>query len=147
MGTKRCGTPVAAMVRMDFARMDRQRVINAIIKQANPTNMLARYEDVAKAGKQLVYTDMPQEVLPLMVDLSLRVKDGNVRSIVFKSGVNGFHSSNPDFSLMRKTGQGCHRRKQELKAKKKSGATIQSESVNDACAYDPKIAETARPYR
>jgi hypothetical protein len=33
------------------------------------------------------------------------------------------------------------------KAKKKSGATIQSESVNDACAYDPKVAATSRPYR
>ena len=87
----------------DFARMDRQRcVINAIIKQANPANMLARYEDIAKAGKQIVYTDMPQEVLPLMVDLSLRVKDGNVRSIVFKHGVDGFLSPNPDFSQMRK---------------------------------------------
>ena len=40
---------------------------------------------------------MPQEVLPLMVDLSLRVKDGNVRSIVFKHGVDGFLSPNPDF--------------------------------------------------
>ena len=67
--------------------MDRQRcVIDAIIKQANPANMLARYEDIAKAGKELVKTDMPQEVLPLMVDLSLRVKDGNVRSVVFKPG-------------------------------------------------------------
>ena len=87
----------------DYARMDRQRcVINAIIKQANPANMLARYEDIAKAGKQIVYTDMPQEVLPLMVDLSLRVKDGNVRSIVFKHGVSGFLSPNPDFPQMRK---------------------------------------------
>ena len=132
----------------DFARMDRQRcVINAIIKQANPSNMLARYEDVAKAGKQLVYTDMPQEVLPLMVDLSMRVKDGNVRSVVFKSGVNGFHSSNPDFSLMRKQVKAAIGESKSPKAKKKSGAKIQSESVNDACAYDPKIAETARPYR
>jgi len=132
----------------DFARMDRQRcVINAIIKQANPTNMLARYEDVVQAGKQLVYTDMPREVLPLMVDLSLRVKDGNVRSIVFKSGVNGFHSSNPDFSLMRKRVKAAIGETKNPKAKKKSGATIQSESVNDACAYDPKAAATARPYR
>jgi LCP family protein required for cell wall assembly len=132
----------------DFARMDRQRcVINAIIKQANPSNMLARYEDVAKAGKQLVYTDMPQEVLPLMVDLSLRVKDGNVRSVVFKSGVNGFHSSNPDFSLMRKRVKAAIGESKSPKAKKKSGAKIQSESVNNACAYDPKIAERARPYR
>ena len=35
--------------------MDRQRcVINAIIEQANPANMLARYEEIAKAGKQIV---------------------------------------------------------------------------------------------
>jgi polyisoprenyl-teichoic acid--peptidoglycan teichoic acid transferase len=132
----------------DFARMERQRcVINAIIKQANPTNMLARYEDVVQAGKQLVYTDMPQEVLPLMVDLSLRVKDGNVRSIVFKSGVDGFHSGNPDFSLMRKRVKAALSETKNPKKKKKSGATIQSESVNDACAYDPKVAATARPYR
>ncbi len=86
----------------DFARMDRQRcVIDAIIKQANPANMLARYEDVAKAGKQIVLTDMPQEVLPLMVDLSLRVKDGSVRSIVFRHGEDGFESPDPDFGRMR----------------------------------------------
>ncbi len=29
-------------------------MINAIIKQANPANMLARYEDIAKAGKKIV---------------------------------------------------------------------------------------------
>ena len=132
----------------DFARMDRQRcVINAIIKQANPKNMLARYEDVANAGKQLVYTDIPQEVLPLMVDLSLRVKDGNVRSVVFKSGVAGFYSSNPDFTMMRKRVKVALGETKNPKAKKKSGATIQSESVNDACAYDPKVAATSRPYR
>ena len=90
--------------------MDRQRcVINAIIKQANPANMLARYEDIAKAGKDIVYTDMPREVLPLMVDLSLRVKDGNVRSVVFKHGVDGFLSPDPDFALMRQAGQGGDR--------------------------------------
>ena len=132
----------------DFARMDRQRcVINAIIKQANPSNMLARYEDVAKAGKQLVYTDIPREVLPVMVDLSLRVKDGNVRSIVFKHGVDGFLSPDPDFGLMRQRVKAALGETKNPKAKKKSGATIQSESVNDACAYDPKVAATSRPYR
>jgi LCP family protein required for cell wall assembly len=133
----------------DFARMDRQRcVINAIIKQANPTNMLARYEDVARAGKQLVYTDMPREVLPLMVDLSLRVKDGNVRSVVFKSGVAGFYSSDPNFPLMRKRVKAAISESKKPKAtKKKSGGVTQSEDVNDSCAYDPKVAATSRPYR
>jgi polyisoprenyl-teichoic acid--peptidoglycan teichoic acid transferase len=145
----------------DFDRMDRQRcVINAIIKQANPTNMLARYEDVVKAGKQLVRTDMPQEVLPLMVDLSLRVKDGNVRSIVFKHGEAGFYSTNPDFSRMRKRVKTAlseskspeaapsESKSPEAASKKKSKARPpQSEDVNDTCAYDPQIAATSRPYR
>ena len=129
----------------DFARMDRQRcVINAIIKQANPTNMLARYEDVAKAGKQLVHTDMPQEVLPLMVDLSLRVKDGNVRSVVFKSGVAGFHSSDPDFERMQKRVKAAISESKNPKSTKKKA---KSEDVNESCAYDPKVAATARPIR
>jgi LCP family protein required for cell wall assembly len=138
----------------DFARMDRQRcVINAIIKQANPSNMLARYEDVAKAGKQLVYTDIPQEVLPLMVDLSLRVKDGNVRSVVFKSGVAGFHSSSPDFKLMRSRVKAAlsetknPKSSKSTKKKASASASPQSEDVNDSCAYDPQIAATSRPFR
>src|SRR5215211_676978 len=137
----------------DFARMDRQRcVINAIIKQANPSNMLARYEDVANAGKQLVYTDIPQEVLPLMVDLSLRVKDGNVRSVVFKSGVAGFHSSSPDFTQMRNRAKAALSETKTGKSKKSAkkasaSASPQSEDVNDSCGYDPKVAATSRPYR
>src|SRR5215211_5950378 len=136
----------------DFDRMDRQRcVIDAIIKQANPTNMLARYEDVVRAGTQLVYTDMPQEVLPLMVDLSLRVKDAKVRSVVFKHGVAGFYSTNPDFSLMRKRVKVALGEMKNptpsASPTKKSSARQQSEDVNNTCAYDPKIAATARPYR
>jgi LCP family protein required for cell wall assembly len=147
----------------DFDRMDRQRcVINAIIKQANPTNMLARYEDIVKAGKQLVRTDMPQEVLPLMVDLSLRVKDGNVRSIVFRSGEAGFYSTNPDFKRMRKRVKAALGESKKPEAalgeskkpeatpttpKKSKARSPQSEDVNDTCAYDPKIAATSRPYR
>jgi hypothetical protein len=33
------------------------------------------------------------------------------------------------------------------KKKKKSGGTAQSEDVDDSCAYDPKVAATARPFR
>ncbi len=136
----------------DFARMDRQRcVINAIIKQANPTNMLARYEDIAKAGKSIIYTDMPQEVLPLMVDLSLRVKDGNVRSIVFKHGVDGFLSPSPNFAQMRKRVKVAIGEAKSAKPKKKKSTgttkTTESEDVNDTCAFDPKMAATAQPYR
>lgn len=146
----------------DFARMDRQRcVINAIIKQANPANMLARYEEIAKAGKEIVKTDMPQEVLPLMVDLSLRVKDGNVRSVVFKHGVDGFSSPNPDFAMMRKRVKTAigETKKEEASpsptaTKKKSSSPKPSSSddkasddIEDSCAFQPSVAATAQPAR
>ncbi len=141
----------------DFARMDRQRcVINAIIKQANPTNMLARYEQIAKAGKDIVVTDMPQEVLPLMVDLSFRVKDGNVRSIVFKHGVDGFLSPDPDFALMRQRVKAALSESKSTddsskadpsKSSKPKPKKTESEDVDKTCAYDPAMAATAQPPR
>jgi polyisoprenyl-teichoic acid--peptidoglycan teichoic acid transferase len=89
--------------------------------------------------------------LPLMVDLSLRVKDGNVRSIVFKHGVDGFYVNNPDFSLMRKRVKAAlsesKNPKPEKSKKKSSARSPKSEDVNDTCAYDPKVAATSRPVR
>jgi hypothetical protein len=99
---------------------------------------------------------MPQEVLPLMVDLSLRVKDGKVRSIVFKHGVSGFLSPNPNFPQMRtrvKTALGeTKTAKPSGKSTKKpsgnsTGKTTESEDINASCAYDPQIAATSQPVR
>ncbi|NLT30206.1 MAG: LytR family transcriptional regulator, partial [Propionibacterium sp.] len=86
----------------DFARMDRQRcVINAVIRQVNPQTILTRYEAIARASGDIIFTDVPQELLAPLVDLATRVQGGNVRSVVFKNGVDGFVSANPDFDLMR----------------------------------------------
>ena len=142
----------------DFARMDRQRcVINAMIKQANPANVLTRYEDIANASKTLVRTDIPQEVLPSLVDLSGRVKSGNVRSVVFRNGESGFISANPDFDRMRsRVKKAIGEAKDDNTPKKTtssggssgsgSGKAPTSEDVDSSCRYDPKIAATARPY-
>jgi LCP family protein required for cell wall assembly len=140
----------------DYARMDRQRcVINAIIKQANPTNMLTRYENIAKAGTDVVRTDIPREVLPIMVDLSWRVKEGNVRSIVFKNGEDGFRSPNPDFTLMRRrvkaalgeTRASTSPPPSTTKPAKSTKPKTESEDINRTCAYDPKVAATSQPVR
>jgi polyisoprenyl-teichoic acid--peptidoglycan teichoic acid transferase len=136
----------------DFARMDRQRcVINAIIKQADPTTMLTRYEDIAKASKDIVRTDIPREVLPIMVDLSWRVKKGNVRSIVFRYGENGFISPRPDFDRMRRRVRAALGETQSSPSpspSKSSGTSKkESEDVNRSCAYNPKVAATSQPVR
>jgi len=145
----------------DYARMDRQRcVINAIIKQANPTNMLTRYENIAKAGGDIVRTDIPREVLPIMVDLSWRVKEGNLRSIVFKSGEGGFSSPNPNFVLMQRRVQTALGETQAPSSAAPAPAPTtssapakspkpkpESEDINRTCAYNPRVAATAQPVR
>ncbi|QDP94965.1 LytR family transcriptional regulator [Microlunatus elymi] len=146
----------------DFQRMDRQRcVVDAIINQANPATVLTRYEAIAQAGKEIVKTDIPQEALPAFVNLSMRVKSGNVRSLVFKHGVNGFSSPDPNFDLMRdqvKQALGETKKPPKKKPSKptdsassseassdsSSSATPQSESAKDACAWNPEMAAAAQ---
>ena len=114
--------------------------------------MLTRYEDIANASKSIVYTDIPQEVLPALVDLSLRVKKGNVRSVVFKNGVSGFTSVNPDFDQMRSRVKKAIGETKSDKTPRKttgsndSGKAPTSEDVDSTCKYDPKVAATAKPY-
>jgi LCP family protein required for cell wall assembly len=85
----------------DYHRMARQRcVINAIVRQADMATILTRYEAIAAAGSQLVRTDLPATMLPALLELALRVRDGSLTGMQFTSGENGFRSANPDFELM-----------------------------------------------
>ncbi len=122
----------------DFSRMDRQRcVIDAIIKQANPANLLARYEAIAKAGKEIVKTDMPQEMLPAMVELATRVQGGNIRSVVFVHGEQGFLVYRPDFAMMRE------RVKKAIgESEKKPAAPKSTEPGTPPSTDEPKGPET-----
>ncbi|HEU0286971.1 MAG TPA: LCP family protein, partial [Nocardioidaceae bacterium] len=48
----------------DYNRMERQRcMIDAIIDQASPSNLLRRYTAIADATKQILRTDIPKELL------------------------------------------------------------------------------------
>ncbi|NUS49419.1 MAG: LCP family protein, partial [Nocardioidaceae bacterium] len=86
----------------DYQRMERQRcMINAIVDEAKPLNLLRRYQELAKAGKQIIRTDIPSVLLPAFVDLSLKIKDASVRSVVFQTS-DKFFSGDPDFRWMRK---------------------------------------------
>ncbi|MFC6287852.1 LCP family protein [Nocardioides sp. GCM10027113] len=84
----------------DYARMLRQRcLIDALIAEADPFNLLRRYQDLAAAGKQLVQTDIPQELLPAFVDLAQKVKQRKTRSVAFVAS-DRFFSGDPDFEWM-----------------------------------------------
>jgi anionic cell wall polymer biosynthesis LytR-Cps2A-Psr (LCP) family protein len=84
----------------DYERMLRQRcMVDALVKEARPFNLLRRYQALAAAGKEIVRTDIPSKLLPAFVDLALRVKDASVRSVTFVSS-DRFFPGDPDFEWL-----------------------------------------------
>ena len=81
----------------DYQRMERQRcMIDAIINEAKPLNLLRRYESLAAVGQEIVRTDIPSDLLSAFVDLATTVKGSQVRSVVFRASPQ-FAPSNPDY--------------------------------------------------
>ncbi|WP_182524212.1 LCP family protein [Nocardioides dongkuii] len=82
----------------DYERMERQRcTIDAIIEAADPANLIRRYQALAAAGKEIVYSDIPLDLVPAFVELALKVKNAQVRSVVFRASEE-FFSGDPDFA-------------------------------------------------
>jgi LCP family protein required for cell wall assembly len=81
----------------DYHRMRRQRcMMDAIIEKADPGTVLRRYEKLASAGKEILRTDIPQELLPDLVDLAGEIQGAKVTSVVFERSDN-FSPSDPDY--------------------------------------------------
>ncbi len=84
----------------DYERMLRQRcMIDALVEQARPLRLLRSYEDLAATGKEILRTDLPDELLPAFLDLAGRVKDKRMSSVAFVSSER-FFSGDPDFEWM-----------------------------------------------
>ncbi len=83
----------------DYERMERQRcLIGAIIDEADPMTVFRRYQELAAATKDIVYTDIPAAILPDFAELALKVKDASLRTLPFTNDV--INPQNPDFDLM-----------------------------------------------
>jgi LCP family protein required for cell wall assembly len=120
----------------DYERMERQRcTVDAIIDAANPMNLFQHYTDLAKAGKDVVFTDIPLELAPAFVELGLKVKDSKTRSVVFRSSEH-FSSADPDFEWMQESVQKAIH--PVPKKKNKDSTASQPENPKDACAYNPE---------
>ena len=66
----------------DWDRMQRQRELQeAILRQTNPANVLARFQDVAAAGSNVIKTDLPQSMLPYFVDLAVKSRELPMQTI------------------------------------------------------------------
>ncbi len=68
----------------DYDRMARQRcVMAAMLDQLDPGTVLLKFQAIAKAGKQVMSTDIPSSELGKFVDLSMRVKKQKITSVQF----------------------------------------------------------------
>jgi LCP family protein required for cell wall assembly len=131
----------------DYSRMSRQRcVINAVAHQANPQNVLLNFEKIAAAGEKTVTTDIPQSMLPAMLELANRVQDTTLRSIVFINGKDGFSTTNPNWPGVAK------RVKTALKETAKSNpesasptATASPDGTGSPSATPTKASSSAKP--
>ncbi|GAA4364536.1 LCP family protein [Nocardioides caricicola] len=118
----------------DYERMLRQRcMVDAIIDEADPLNVLRRYEDLAKAGEEILRTDIPRKLMPAFVDLALKVKEKKVKSVAFVSS-DKFFSGDPDFTWMQSVVAKALGPKQGGR-KDDPGTAVKTE---DACGYHPE---------
>ena len=110
----------------DYQRMERQRcMIDAIINEAKPLNLLRRYEQLAAVGQQIVRTDIPSDLLSAFVDLATEVKGSQVRSVVFRPS-SAFAPSDPDYVWVHQTVRKALRVSEESTGSRPRGGTPSS---------------------
>ncbi len=86
----------------DVARQARQRcTIQAIVERATPQNILANYQSIAKAGEQLIRTDVPEDLLRHFITLGQKVKSAKITNIDLDKKRNYPNGRNPNYAAMR----------------------------------------------
>ncbi|WP_410786677.1 LCP family protein [Kribbella sp. C-35] len=86
----------------DLARQARQRcTIKAIVERATPQNVLTNYDAIAKAGEQLIRTDIPRNQLGAFATLGARVKTAKITNVDLDKQKNFPTGRNPNYAGMR----------------------------------------------
>lgn len=117
----------------DYTRMRRQRcVLGALLDQADPATVLARFNRIALAAKELIRTDIPRSMLKNLVPLALKVKNAKVSSLQFVPPL--ISTGYPDWDKIR-----------ELTAKAVRDSTAPTSAV--AASATPKPSTGKSPKR
>ncbi|NUR95592.1 MAG: LCP family protein [Kribbellaceae bacterium] len=146
----------------DPSRQERQRcTIHALVNSADPATLVTSYQQIAKAGKELLRTDIPQELLKAFISLALKVKSAKVTNIDLDKNKNFPSGKNPDYAAMqqiiqkalnpatatptakptKKPTSGTTTTKKPTPAKT-TATPGEAQNLNDACAYNPNETGT-----
>lgn len=126
----------------DYDRMLRQRcLIGAMVRQAEPLNVLKRFQELASATKKLAQTDIPRSVLPDLITLGDRMKNsGSIRSIAFVPPV--ISTGDPDYTRIRALARAALA-KPAAPAPKPSATASPSTSPSASASPKPKPSATS----
>ncbi len=84
----------------DYSRMARQKcVLNAMLKQLDPKTVVAKFGDIAAAGKQVISTSMPHSEIGTFVDLAMKTRTLPVSTVSFVPP--RIDTGDPDWALIR----------------------------------------------
>ena len=129
----------------DYARIQRQQCVQqAMLKQLDPATLLAKFEDIAKAGTKVVESNISSGQLGSFVDLAMKAKGQDVsRLTIGPPDFDAAFSTSPDFDVI-------HARVAKLLASPSAGAAADDNAVDDAVlqpgtAAGPVSAAGARP--
>lgn len=93
----RYGVPTA-----DLARQTRQHcTVKAIVERATPQNVLSNYDAIAKAGEQLLRTDIPRNLLGSFAALGQRIKTAKISNVDLDKQKNFPNGRDPNYAGMR----------------------------------------------
>lgn len=84
----------------DYERMSRQRQVQeAMLTEFAPANVLSKFQAVAKAGAQVVKTDVPSAMLPQFIALAAKAKALPISRLELVPGV--VDTTHPDYRVIR----------------------------------------------
>jgi LCP family protein required for cell wall assembly len=116
----------------DYERMTRQKcVMNAMLKQLDPTTVLTKFQSIADAGKQIVATNLPSDQVGTMLDLAMKGKALPMASVSFTPPL--IVPADPDFAKIRATVLDAIA-SSEAKDKPKAAATSSAPSASTSAS-------------
>ncbi|MGW7680888.1 LCP family protein [Kribbella sp. NPDC054772] len=124
----------------DASRQERQRcTVRALVSSVSPGTLVTQYQQIAAASRQMLRTDIPQELLPAFVQLALKVKSAGVSTVNLDPNKNFPTGRNPDYAAIRKLIQQAITPHTARKPSRANPAVTPhtAQNLDDACAYHP----------
>jgi LCP family protein required for cell wall assembly len=118
----------------DYARIARQKcVMSAMLNQLDPVTVLTKFNRIAKAGKEIMETNVPTSDLNTLMTLALKAKAKPIASLAFVPPM--IHPGDPDFALIQRKVQA------KLDAAERADVAATASPKPSASASTPKASK------